>query len=146
VSRQNESLGYASCELMRRLNSSLVDLSRIQYERGRRAPIQALLPLRGEERRPVLDETGDALARDLNRRILDAVEGNGVRLVGAPGDLPADEGGALPSSVPPPDPEELRRAAETAWASCVPGVAMPSGGVDDVVSEMGRRLAVRYGP
>lgn len=145
VSRQNESLGYASCELVRRLNSSWAEVSRIQYERGRRAPIQALLPLRALEQRPALDAAGAGLARVLNERILDAVERHGVRLVGTPDELPVEQRDDLPTSVPPPDTEELRRAAETVWSRCVPGVATPSGGLDELVAELGRRLAVRFG-
>jgi hypothetical protein len=146
VTRQNESLGYASCELLRRLNQSLVGLSRLQYERARRAPIQALLPLRTGEGRPVLDQDGDALARELNRRILDAVSREGVRLVGSPDELPFEGGVAEPSSIPPPDRDELCRALETAWTSCVPGVAAPSDDLEVLVPELGRRLVARFGP
>jgi hypothetical protein len=146
VSRQNESLGYASCELLRRLNPMLADLSLIQYERGRRAPIQALLPLRAEEQRPVLDESGDVLASDLNRAVLDAVAEHGARLVGEADELPVTGQTGLPASVPVPAPDELLRAAETVWASCMPGIARPAGDLDALVAELGRRLAVRFGP
>ena len=146
VTRQNESLGYASCELLRRLNQSLAGLTGREHERARKAPVQALLPLRAHEQRPVLDESGGTLARELNRRILRVVSADGVRLVGCPDELPVADRGGEPPSIPPPDPGELRRALETAWASCVPGVAPPSGDLDDGVSELGRRLATRFGP
>ena len=145
-SRENESLGYASCELLRRLNPSLKTLSRAEYERARRPALQALLPLRAEEGRPVLDRQGGELARELNRRIVEAVSGDGVRLVGSPDELPVAGDDGEPSSIPPPDPEQVRRAFETVWARCIPGVAAPADGLDDAVAELGRRLTARFGP
>ena len=146
VTRHNESLGYASCELLRRLNESLVGLTVREHERARRAPVQALLPLRAQEQRPVLDQSGGALARELNRRILGVVSDEGVRLVGSPDDLPVADPGGEPPSILLPDAGELRRALGSVWASCVPGVEAPSGDLDDVASELGRRLAARFGP
>jgi hypothetical protein len=102
VGRQNESLGYASCELMRLLNPWLADLGRLQYERCRRAPIQALLPLRHEEGRPELDQQGSQLAGELNARILRAVDRHGVRLVGSRTELPETGDGGVPGAIPPP--------------------------------------------
>lgn len=146
LGRQNESLGYASCELVRRLNPWLADLGRLEYERSRRAPIQALLTLRHEEGRPLLDQQGIGLAGELNARILKAVDRHGVRLVGSPTELPATGDGGEPSAIPPPDPDQVRRAAQLVWETCVPGAALPSGDVQDVVCELGRRLAARFGP
>ncbi len=144
--RLNESLGYASCELLRRLNPTLEGLSRVERQRARNAPVQALLPLRAEEGRPVLDRQGIALALKLNRRILRVVSHDDVRLVGSADDLPVEGGGSGPASIPPPDPVELRRALESAWSSCVPGVTAPSHDIDDLVADLGRRLAERFGP
>jgi len=144
--RQNPSLGYASCDVFRRLNPSLRDLSRVEHERARRVALQALLPLRAEEGRPELDQQGAELARRLNRRIRRAVTADGVRLVGSPDELRVDDEVSGPDSIPPPDPAQVQSALEAAWAGCVPGVAPPVGGVDNVVAELGRRLAARFGP
>ncbi len=144
--RLNESLGYASCELLRQLNGSLVGLNRLTYERARRPVVQALLPLRDSEQRPVLDQAGGETARKLNRKILRVASRDGVRLVGSPEELPVDDPATEPESVPPPDPGEVRRALEVAWADCLPGAAPPPDDVDGAVAELGRRLAVRFGP
>lgn len=144
--RLNESLGYASCDLLRRLNVPLAGLTRKEHERARKAPVRALLPLRAEEQRPVLDRSGAALARELNRRILHVASRDDVRLFGAPDDLPTEDEESEPSSIPPPDPDELCRALDAVWSTCVPGLAAPAGELDDVVRELGRRLAARFGP
>ena len=144
--RLNESLGYASCDLLRQLNASLVHLNRLTYERARRAPVTALLPLRDSEERPLLDRSGGETARKLNQRILRVASRDGVRLVGAAEDLPVDEGGGEPDSVPSPDPGELRRALEVAWTECLPGAGPAPDDTDAGVAELGRRLAERHGP
>lgn len=144
--RLNPSLGYASCEVLRRLNPTLADLSRVEHERARRVVVPALLPLRAEEGRPVLDRQGGELARALNGRILRAVSTDGLRLVGDPGDLPVTGGGDEPPAIPPPDPGHVRRALETAWTGCVPGVPLPPGDDGELVADLGRRLAARFGP
>jgi hypothetical protein len=143
--RVNESLGYASCDLLRRLNESLIGLNRLAYERARRAPVQALLPLRELEARPVLDRAGGATARRLNGKILRAASRDGVRLVGSAEDLPVDDPGTEPEAVPPADPDEVRRALDVAWTACLPGAAPPPDDVDAAVTELGRRLVVRFG-
>ena len=143
--RVNESLGYASCDLLRRLNESLVGLPRLAYERARRPPVQALLPLREQEQRPVTDRAGGATARKLNQKILRAASRDGVRLVGSADDLPVDDPADEPLAVPPADAEEVRRALDVAWAACLPGAAPPPDDLDAGVAELGRRLAVRFG-
>ncbi len=143
--RVNESLGYASCDLLRRLNESLVGLNRLTYERARRAPVQALLPLRELEQRPVLDQAGGATARRLNRKILRVASRDGVRLVGSADDLPTGDPGGEPDAVPPADPAEVRHALDVAWQTCLPGAAPPPDDLDAAVTELGRRLAVRFG-
>lgn len=144
--RLNQSLGYASCEALRRLNPTLTDLSRVEHERVRRAVMPALLPLRSREGRPLLDQRGAALACRLNSRILRAVDAAGVRLVGRHDDLPLTSAGDGPSSISPPDPGELHRALEALWSGSVPGVPAPSDDPDELVPELGRRLAARFGP
>lgn len=143
--RVNESLGYASCDLLRRVNASLVDLPRLAYERARRPPVQALLPLREQEARPALDRAGGATARKLNARILKAASRDGVRFVGSDGDLPVDDPGTEPDAVPPADPAEVRRALDVAWAACLPGAASPPDDLDAAVAGLGRRLHLRFG-
>ncbi len=142
----NPSLGYASCELVRRLNPSLKELSRVEHDRARKPPLRALLPLRAEEARPVLDHDGAELARRLNRRIVRAVSREDVRLVGSTDELSVNGSTTGPASIPPPDPVQVQRALEAAWAGSVPGVTPPEGDLDAVVSELGRRLAARFGP
>jgi hypothetical protein len=46
--------------------------------------------------------------------------------------------------VPPPDPEELRRAAERAWRACRRAEQPPPADLDGLVSELGEALVARH--
>lgn len=114
----NPSLGYASTELIRRMNLQLGDVDRAGYfsvVRGHLAR-HVLEPRAGQERPVALDEAGVRLARRWNRRIRQAVVESGVLVVGTLDDLPVDPPVDAPVSVEPPSDEELLGAAETARA------------------------------
>lgn len=141
----NESLGYASCDLLRRLNAHITALPKPRYRRARSEVVRALLPLRSDEGRPELDGEAAALARLLNERIRDSVAAHPrVSLVGSVDDLPVDASRPVPTSVPPPEPEQLHRAAERAWRTCQPdGLVMPPD-LDALVADLGAALVARH--
>ncbi|WP_432479395.1 hypothetical protein [Nocardioides sp. GXQ0305] len=142
----NESLGYASCDALRRVNAHLLDLDRDSYRRARDLVLGGLLPLRAAEGRPELDRDGLALAADLNRAVVEAISSPGVRVVGSLDDLPVDPPAEGPATIAAPDEGEVLRALEAAWAAALPRQAPPSGGVEEVADRLGRSLAQRFGP
>lgn len=142
----NESLGYASCELLRRVNPHLEHLSKRSLHSTRDGIVNALLPLRAQEARPVLDRDGAGLARAFNQSIHHAVARHDLAVVGSLDELPVAAGPTpAPSSVPLPQPEHVLRAAAHAWAACEPGTELPSGGVDDILEALGQRLSNQSG-
>jgi hypothetical protein len=128
----NESLGYASCDALRRINAQMERLPMDRYRRARKGVIEALLPLRPEEERPRLDASGLAFAAGLNRAIAAAVQAPGVRLVGSVDELPADVPVAAPATIEPPDEAHVRRALEAAWHATFPRRPLPEGDLDAV--------------
>ena len=81
--KENQSLGYASCELLRLLNPLVADVRPPRYRRVvRRVSRDALAPLRESESRPVLDRAGAEFARSRNRRLRRFIEGGGQAFIG----------------------------------------------------------------
>jgi hypothetical protein len=113
--KENASLGYASCDFLRRLNVHLGDVKPRLYRRGTR-PVarEALAPLRDSEGRPELDHRGAELARDLNQRIRDSVVRGGFELIGSLDDLPVPGELTAADHIAPPAPEHVTRAARAA--------------------------------
>lgn len=143
--RSNESLGYASCEALVRVNRSLEPLDKGGYTKARKRLLEALLPLRPEEGRPTLSAGGASLAAMLNDDILEAVGRHGVRLVGSAEELPTEARPGGPAQVPPPDPAQVHRALVAAWERCLPKVEVPDVDVDALAERLGRRLVRRHG-
>jgi hypothetical protein len=141
----NESLGYASCDALRRLNVHFGDLTKVGHQRVRKQLLTALLPLRPEETRPVLDASGLALAGDLNRAVVDAISSHGVRVVGGLDELPVDPPPEAPDTIADPDEAQVRRALEAAWRATLPRQELPSGTLEELGRQLGRRLARRFG-
>jgi len=109
---ENTSLGYASCDVLRRLNVHLEDVRPRFYRKGMRPLTRdALAPLRDAEGRPELDQRGAQLAAELNRRIADTVIRGRYSLVGSIDDLPVADRVDAPQRVVPPPPDDVRRAA-----------------------------------
>jgi hypothetical protein len=141
----NESLGYASCDVLRRLNRHITALPKPRYRAARSEVVNALLPLRPEEGRPELDRDGAALARLLNERVRDSVASQPrVSLVGSLEDLPLESPGPVAETVAPPVEAEVRRAAEEAWRACRPAADAPPEDLDELVAELGAALLARH--
>lgn len=130
----NESLGYASCDLLRRLNAHLNVLDKLDYRRARDQVVHALLPLRDQEGRPRIDRPGADLADRLNTRIRDAIEQYDVELVGSLDDLPVGaDPQNLPDRAPDPEPAEVDRAASAVWRAIVGTSTPPPSDLDELV-------------
>lgn len=114
--RANPSMGYASCDYMRRLNGHLAEVPPRLYRRGIR-PLahRVLVNLRDEEGRPPLDRRAAAFAGQRNERLRAAVTTHADRLVGSLDDLPLTDGGNSPRRVDPPPLDQVVRAAVVAW-------------------------------
>lgn len=136
--RANESMGYASTELLRRVNLALTDVPASDYNptvREKLAP-DGLVPRSSQETRARLDRATFDFALGWNARSLDALSSAGLRLVGDPDDLPTQEQPRHESVVaddqPPPSTEELLAAATDALAAA-----------RDLVEARARRAAKR---
>lgn len=144
--RDNPSIGYGSCELLRLLNPFLADVPIKRYRRAIK-PLarEHLVPLRGEEDRPRLDrKSGEwAIARNADLRDLLA----GQRLIGSVEDLSlsADDWG---DHVPPPEERQVLTAARTAWrhaASLVGVTDEPPSQLDALVEGTAAMLTRGHG-
>ncbi len=143
--RSNESLGYASCDALVRVNRALDPLDKRGYTKARSRLLEALLPLRSDEGRPLLDRAGAEVARGLNTAILEAIDHHGVRLVGERSELAVTERGDRPDEAPAPDPEQVGRALAAAWERCLPHTPVPDATPDQVAARLGRRLVRKVG-
>jgi hypothetical protein len=142
---ENTSLGYASCDLLRRLNVHLDDVRPRFYRKAMRPLARAsLAPLRDDEGRPELDQRGAQLATELNRRIRDTVARGRFELVGSADDLPVPDHVGAPQRVVPPSPDDVRRAAlavrSSALATLDASPEPPPDGLDDLVAETANLL------
>ncbi len=112
----NPSLGYASADLMRRLNSELGRLPRHRYNPTLKHYLaeQVLAERRSLEARAELDAAAEEFATRWNRRVRAALEASTAQLVGDLEDLPVTEPVTPAGSIVDPTREELLDAAEHA--------------------------------
>lgn len=123
--KENVSLGYASCDFLRRLNQELglgrlgdpgQDFGELRPHRYTRVlrPIarEVLLPLRPDEGRPELDRAAAGYARLRNEEFRTTLRRGGLPIVGSLEDLPVhDDPAGRPETVVPPSEEHVRKAA-----------------------------------
>lgn len=112
----NSSLGYGSCEFLRRVNPYLADVRPNAYRSRMRAMARAaLVPLRAEESRPVLDRRGAEYARTLNEELREMMSDSRFDLYGDLAELPVPQDLSDFARKAAPAPEnEVRRAAGAA--------------------------------
>ena len=144
--RSNASLGYGSCDFLRRMNSHLTDIARPAYRNAvRRVVPDVLGPLRDAESRPEFDVRGAEFARSLNRQMVDALSSGRFVVHGELGELPvADRLDGYPEQPVEAPKAETKAAAESMWAH----LAEASGGdsrrrpsrLDDTIEETARLL------
>lgn len=147
----NVSLGYASCDFLRRANEHLGDVAPRRYRKVMRPLASTVLsPLRETETRPELDARGAAFARSRNEEIRGLLESGPHRLWGSLEDLPvpADLGG-YPRSVAPPPADHVLRAARTVWDHLAERAGTPAADrpdhLDRIVAESTRMLRRAHG-
>lgn len=118
VVESNPSLGYGSCDLMRRVNSHVSVVQAKPYRRGvRQLARGALVARRGAESKPVLDRGGVKLGLSINREVSTFLSQRGYPVFGDLADirLDADLDG-VPDRAPAVDEAETRAAALAARA------------------------------
>jgi hypothetical protein len=133
----NPSLGYASADLMRRLNAELGRLPRERYNPTLKHQLaeKVLAERAPGEERARLDAATHAFASRWNRRTRAALEAADVHLVGDLEDLPTTEAPQeLPASIAPPADADILAAAEDAVL-----------GMEALVRRRRRRLRKRRG-
>ena len=157
VAAPNTSLGYGSCDLLRRLNKYLDDVPGGRYRQGMRQLAREVLAERRErESRPVLDVRGAEYARSLNERLRQSITANGFALHGSLDDLPVpDSLDGFPEKAVPVPREETTAAATAAWhyltARAEPaagggrGTRKPPRSLDALVREDARLLRQVHG-
>ncbi len=117
VAAPNTSLGYGSCDLLRRLNKHLDGIPGGAYRKGMRQLAREVLALRrDQESRPALDRRGAEYARSLNQQLRDSIAASGFVLHGDLEDLPVPASLDDYDPTPVPVPRgETAAAAEAAW-------------------------------
>ncbi|ANH36575.1 hypothetical protein I601_0121 [Nocardioides dokdonensis FR1436] len=132
----NESLGYASCDWLRRANPHLDDLAPRTYRRLVRPLARGVLaPLRDEQDRPRLDARAAHWARERNQVLRGLVADGRVGLVGDLADLPVpDDLSGHPEQAPPPPAEHVLRCAQVVHDHAAARAGTPGSGParDDV--------------
>jgi hypothetical protein len=124
--QDNRSLGYASCDYLRRINRHLTKIPQGRYRLAiRTLAREALVQLREDEGRPPLDRGAAAFACDRNAVIREAVTAHANRLVGTLDDLPLADNGDRPHRIDPPLHDHVVRAAEVGWDHSAAKVEAP---------------------
>ncbi|WP_162602490.1 hypothetical protein [Nocardioides daejeonensis] len=110
--RDNASVGYGSCEVLRLLNEHLDDVRPRAYRSVMRPLInEVLAPLRAQESKPQLDRRTAEFASARNAQLHSLITERGHRFVGELAELPVEaDAGALPRVSPPPAEAEIERA------------------------------------
>ncbi|WP_426244885.1 hypothetical protein [Nocardioides sp. LHG3406-4] len=113
IVESNPSLGYGSCDLLRRANEHLSVVRPKDYRRGvRKLARGALVVRRGEESKPVLDRGGVKLGLAINREVRSFLEERGYPVFGHLADIRLDADiDAVPDKAPAVDESETRAAA-----------------------------------
>jgi hypothetical protein len=135
--KDNPSIGYASCEVLRRVNAELFDepqrgaklLRRADslhgkarkrmpgYRKAVRELVRdSLAALRDTEAKPVVDHAAASWAVARNREVCDVLATGRVGLVGSIDDLPTTATESdFPAVAAPPPEDQVIRAAHTLW-------------------------------
>ena len=105
AAQRNTSLGYASADLMRRVNTGLKDLGMQSYSKTVKSYLcKQVLSGRTGEPKVTTDRVLSEFALDWNRTMTDAIASSGAHVVGEPDDLDVVPSQASGLSLPP---EEL---------------------------------------
>ncbi|MBA2531827.1 MAG: hypothetical protein H0V23_06935 [Nocardioidaceae bacterium] len=110
--RRNESFGYVSADLMRRVNAQLVDLPPGTYHRAVRYLVKEVLDRRTGEPQVPMTRRLNRFARRWNRTMVDAVISSGAQVYGDLDDLRVVPGVTVDKIEPPSDDALLAAAAD----------------------------------
>jgi len=115
ASQRNSSLGYASADLMRRVNVELADLGMHAYTKTMKSYL-AKQVLSGREGEPKVttDRALSEFALNWNRTMSDAIAKSGANVVGDPTDL--DVASSTATVIEPPSDDQVLAAATDAVA------------------------------
>lgn len=109
----NASLGYASADLMRRVNVGLSDLGKRAYNKTVKTYLaKQVLAGRPAESKATTDRALADFALNWNRRMADAIAASGAQVIGDPSDL--DVKPSQISGLEPPHDEQVLDAARDA--------------------------------
>ena len=147
VVESNPSLGYGSCDFLRRANTHLAVVEAKPYRRGvRQLARGALVVRRGEESKPVLDRGGVRLGLAINREVSSFLSERGYPVFGDLGDIRLEADLTdVPDRAPQVEEAETRAAvlAARGWLAerldAVPAVAPEP--LDELVRETSLLLA-----
>lgn len=110
---RNVSLGYASADLMRRVNAHLTDLEQTTYGRTvKRHLCKRILAARRDEPKMSMNRQLGEFALDWNRRMADEIARHGCHVIGELTDLDVEP--TTVESLSPPEPEQVLDAAADA--------------------------------
>jgi hypothetical protein len=114
----NASLGFGSCDYLRRVNTHLQDVPARDYRKGVIFVARAsLLERRPSESRPELDLRAAKYARSLNLELRRGISGDGYQLWGSLDDLPVpDDLSAYPKTAQAVPRDEVDGAARAVWS------------------------------
>jgi hypothetical protein len=113
--QRNTSLGYASADLMRRVNAGLTDLGIKAYGKTMKSYLaKQVLSGRTDESKVPTDRRLSELALDWNRAMTDAIAKSGAEVIGDPNDL--DVVPSQVSGLQAPPEEQVLAAARDAVA------------------------------
>jgi hypothetical protein len=115
--KSNASLGYGSCEFLRRMNAHLTDFDLLTYRHVMRGLAPDVLgPLRDAESRPEPDVRRAEFASSLNKQIVDVSSSDRFVVHGDLSELPVvDRLDGYPKRPAKPPTAETKTAAESMW-------------------------------
>jgi hypothetical protein len=118
VAKSNASIGYGSCDFLRKLNVHLTDVDRKAHRRVMRRLVPDVLgPLRDGESRPGFDARGAEFARSMNRQLVDTLSSGRFEVHGDLGEVPVpDRLDGYPDKPAMPPTSETQAAADAMWA------------------------------
>ena len=147
----NVSLGFGSCEFLRRVNPHLADVPPRHYRLGMRALARdALVPLRDSESKPELDRRGAEYAGKLNQELREAMSDSRFELYGSLTDLPVPQDVSdFPRRTTSAPEAEIRAAAIAVLDHLKATADLPEAPVpaklDDLIAATGLALRQAHG-
>jgi hypothetical protein len=147
IVESNPSLGYGSCDFLRRANTHLSVVRSRPYRRGvRQLARGALVGRRSEESKPVLDRGGVKLGLAINREVSGFLSQRGYPVFGDLADIRLDaDTSAVPDKAPEVEEAETRAAVDAARGWLAARLEEPATPAPDDLDELVRDTALMLG-